>query len=49
VKDAKKDKKAINYLVGKIMEKTKGRADPKITQKIVKKMLKGNREEPTAE
>ncbi|MEX2720039.1 MAG: Asp-tRNA(Asn)/Glu-tRNA(Gln) amidotransferase subunit GatB [Candidatus Wukongarchaeota archaeon] len=49
VKDAKKDKKAINYLVGKIMEKTKGRADPKITQKIVKKMLKENREEPTAE
>ncbi len=45
VKDAKKDKKAINYLVGKIMEKTKGRADPEITQKIVRKKLEESKEE----
>ncbi len=47
VQDAKKDKKAINYLVGKIMEKTKGRADPEITQKIVRKKLEENRKKST--
>ncbi len=41
VADYKKGKKnAINYLVGQVMLATKGRANPKIVEKILKKFLK---------
>ena len=39
VKDALVDEKAINFLVGKIMEATKGMADPALTNKIVRDKL----------
>jgi len=39
VKDAAKDPKAINFLLGKIMQETRGRVDPSIANKLVKKQL----------
>jgi aspartyl-tRNA(Asn)/glutamyl-tRNA(Gln) amidotransferase subunit B len=39
VQDAKKDPNAVNYLVGQVMNKTKGKADPEITNKLIRKML----------
>jgi aspartyl-tRNA(Asn)/glutamyl-tRNA(Gln) amidotransferase subunit B len=36
VKDALKEEKAMHFLIGKIMELTKGKADPKLTKEIVK-------------
>lgn len=39
VKDAKKDPNAVNYLVGQVMKKTKGKADPEITNKLIRKKL----------
>ena len=39
VKDALKNPKAINFLVGGVMKKTRGRADPELTVKIVKRLL----------
>jgi aspartyl-tRNA(Asn)/glutamyl-tRNA(Gln) amidotransferase subunit B len=39
VNDALKDEKTIHFLIGKIMKKTKGRADPKITREIVRSRL----------
>ncbi|MHA1754696.1 MAG: Asp-tRNA(Asn)/Glu-tRNA(Gln) amidotransferase subunit GatB, partial [Candidatus Odinarchaeia archaeon] len=39
VKDALRDEKAINYLIGQVMRKTQGRADPEILNKIVKSKL----------
>lgn len=35
VKDALDNPKAINYLVGQVMKKTKGRANPNITNKLI--------------
>ncbi len=35
VKDALDNPKAINYLVGQVMKKTKGRANPSITNKLI--------------
>lgn len=45
VQDAKTDQNAINYLVGQVMNKTKGKADPGITNKLIRKKLA---EHPTA-
>lgn len=39
VKDALKDEKAVNYLVGQVMRKTSGKADPDILNKLLKKRL----------
>ncbi|MEM1845066.1 MAG: Asp-tRNA(Asn)/Glu-tRNA(Gln) amidotransferase GatCAB subunit B, partial [Ignisphaera sp.] len=39
VKDALENPKAVNYIVGLVMKKTKGRADPVKTIEIVKKLL----------
>lgn len=41
VKDAKTDENAINYLVGQVMSKTRGRADPEITNKLIREKLAG--------
>jgi aspartyl-tRNA(Asn)/glutamyl-tRNA(Gln) amidotransferase subunit B len=40
VQDAVVDEKAANYLVGKLMEKTRGRADPGLANAVIRKMLK---------
>jgi aspartyl-tRNA(Asn)/glutamyl-tRNA(Gln) amidotransferase subunit B len=39
VEDAKKDAEAINFLVGQVMKKSRGRADPALTNKIVREAL----------
>ncbi|KAF6242713.1 Asp-tRNA(Asn)/Glu-tRNA(Gln) amidotransferase GatCAB subunit B [Nitrosopumilus sp. b1] len=39
VEEAKANPQAINYLVGKVMQKTKGKADPIITLELFKKKL----------
>ncbi|MFX0033894.1 MAG: Asp-tRNA(Asn)/Glu-tRNA(Gln) amidotransferase subunit GatB [Promethearchaeota archaeon] len=39
VKDYKKNQKAFEALVGRVMGKTKGQADPKITRKILRTLL----------
>jgi aspartyl-tRNA(Asn)/glutamyl-tRNA(Gln) amidotransferase subunit B len=39
VSEAKHNPDTINYLVGKIMKKTKGQADPALTLNIIKKKL----------
>lgn len=39
VEDAKVDREAINFLVGQIMKKTRGRADPQLANKVVREML----------
>ncbi|MFQ5761520.1 MAG: Asp-tRNA(Asn)/Glu-tRNA(Gln) amidotransferase subunit GatB [Candidatus Bathyarchaeia archaeon] len=36
VRDALTDEKAVNYLVGKLMEATKGRADPALSNKLIR-------------
>lgn len=38
-KQAKENPETINYLVGKVMQKTKGRADPTLTLKILKEKI----------
>lgn len=40
VEDALKDDKAINFLIGQIMKKTSGRADPKLTNMIVREKIR---------
>jgi Asp-tRNA(Asn)/Glu-tRNA(Gln) amidotransferase B subunit len=35
VEDAKVNSSAINFLVGKVMKMTKGRADPKIVTQLI--------------
>ncbi len=40
VEDAKKNIETVNYLVGKVMKKTKGKANPSVTLEIIKKKLK---------
>ncbi|MCD6428283.1 MAG: Asp-tRNA(Asn)/Glu-tRNA(Gln) amidotransferase subunit GatB [Desulfurococcales archaeon] len=42
VEDAKINPKAINYLVGQVMKKTKGRADPQITYELITRRLRKN-------
>ena len=39
VKQAKENPATINYLVGKVMQKTKGKADPKLTLDLLKKEI----------
>lgn len=39
IKDLEKNQKAFEALVGRVMGKTKGQADPKITRKILKTLL----------
>lgn len=39
VKEAKANPQTINYLVGKVMQKTKGKADPTLTLNIIKKKI----------
>jgi len=39
VEEAKSNPQTINYLVGKVMQKTKGKADPKLTLDLLKKQL----------
>ena len=39
VSDAKQNADSVNYLVGKVMKKTKGKADPSTTIEIVRKKL----------
>ncbi len=36
VEQAKSNPQTINYLVGKVMQKTKGKADPKLTLSLLK-------------
>ena len=36
--------KSFHYLIGQVMKQTKGRADPSLTKKIMKKLLKRNKE-----
>jgi len=40
VEDAKQNIETVNYLVGKVMKKTKGKANPSVTLEIIKKKLK---------
>lgn len=40
VEDCRKNPKAIEALIGRVMGKTKGQADPEITRRIIFKMLK---------
>uniref|UniRef100_A0A7J3QFW2 Aspartyl/glutamyl-tRNA(Asn/Gln) amidotransferase subunit B n=1 Tax=Ignisphaera aggregans TaxID=334771 RepID=A0A7J3QFW2_9CREN len=40
VEDALKDPKAINFLIGAVMKKTEGKADPKKTRDIIVNMLR---------
>jgi aspartyl-tRNA(Asn)/glutamyl-tRNA(Gln) amidotransferase subunit B len=39
VKQAKSNPQTINYLVGKVMQKTKGKADPQLTLNLLKKKI----------
>ncbi|MEK6931709.1 MAG: Asp-tRNA(Asn)/Glu-tRNA(Gln) amidotransferase GatCAB subunit B, partial [Thermoproteota archaeon] len=39
VEQAKSNPQTINYLVGKVMQKTKGKADPNITLNLLKKKI----------
>lgn len=41
VKAAKKDPKVIHYLIGQVMKKTRGKADPKLTDELVRKKVLG--------
>ncbi len=40
VNDALKNPKAVNYLVGLVMRETRGRADPRLTRRIIEEMLR---------
>ena len=39
VEQIKSNPQTINYLVGKVMQKTKGKADPKLTLDLLKKQI----------
>ena len=39
VQDAKENSETVNYLVGKVMQKTKGKADPTKTLELIKSKL----------
>jgi aspartyl-tRNA(Asn)/glutamyl-tRNA(Gln) amidotransferase subunit B len=41
VADARNNPSAANFLLGKVMQKTKGRADPKTTLELIRKKLQG--------
>ncbi|HYY39974.1 MAG TPA: Asp-tRNA(Asn)/Glu-tRNA(Gln) amidotransferase GatCAB subunit B, partial [Nitrososphaera sp.] len=40
VQDAKRNPKVAHFLLGKVMQMTKGRADPKVALEIIQKKLK---------
>jgi aspartyl-tRNA(Asn)/glutamyl-tRNA(Gln) amidotransferase subunit B len=40
VEQSKSNPQTINYLVGKVMQKTRGKADPKLTLDLLKKRIK---------
>jgi aspartyl-tRNA(Asn)/glutamyl-tRNA(Gln) amidotransferase subunit B len=40
VKDAKRNPNAANFLLGKVMQMTQGRADPKVALEMIHKKLK---------
>ena len=42
VEQAKSNSQTINYLVGKVMQKTKGKADPKLTLDLLKKQIENH-------
>ncbi len=44
VRDALKNPKAVNFLVGMVMRKTRGRADPAITRKLIERKLSAYRD-----
>jgi len=39
VEDAKQNPDLVNFLVGKVMQKTRGKADPELTLSLLKKYL----------
>jgi aspartyl-tRNA(Asn)/glutamyl-tRNA(Gln) amidotransferase subunit B len=39
VQDALRNEKAVNFLLGKVMQSTRGRADPQLAIKLIKKKL----------
>ena len=39
IDDVRKNPAAANYIVGKVMQRTKGRADPKVTLELIRKKL----------
>jgi aspartyl-tRNA(Asn)/glutamyl-tRNA(Gln) amidotransferase subunit B len=41
VQDARKNPAAANFILGKVMQHTKGRADPKATLELIRKKLQG--------
>ncbi|MBS7247575.1 MAG: Asp-tRNA(Asn)/Glu-tRNA(Gln) amidotransferase subunit GatB [Candidatus Jordarchaeales archaeon] len=47
VEDARRDRKAVNFLVGQVMKKTRGRADPDVTNKVILSKLEENRAIPS--
>ncbi len=44
VQDALTDEKAVNFLVGQVMRLTEGRADPQLTNQVIRYKLKGLRQ-----
>ena len=42
VQDAKRSKKAINFLVGQVMKETRGKADPKVVRKLIEEELRND-------
>ncbi|MEM2094070.1 MAG: Asp-tRNA(Asn)/Glu-tRNA(Gln) amidotransferase GatCAB subunit B, partial [Candidatus Bathyarchaeia archaeon] len=40
VQDALIDAKAVNYLIGKLMQATRGRADPELANKVIRERLR---------
>ena len=45
VQDARTDEKATNYLVGKLMQATRGKADPNLANRVIREKLKETRPE----
>lgn len=41
VRDALSNEKALNYLLGKVMKHTKGRAEPKLVMELLRDMIRG--------
>jgi len=42
VRDAQTDEKAVHYLVGQLMKKTEGRADPQLANKLIRERLRSH-------